>query len=73
MLPLALTSFNKAIKILGGSIWQKIHNLIYIIGVFGVINLYWIKESKHNLNQPIMYFLIFVLLIGIRIFYKYKK
>lgn len=73
MLPLALTSFNKAIKFLGGSLWQKIHNLVYVIGLFAVIHLYWIKASKNNLNQPILYFSIFLSLILIRVYFKYFK
>lgn len=73
MLPLALTSFNKAIKFLGGSLWQKIHNLVYVIGLFAVIHLYWIKASKNNLNQPILYFSIFLSLILIRVYFKYSK
>lgn len=45
MLPLAITSTNGWIRRLGGKRWQKLHRLVYLAAVFGVIHFYLIQKS----------------------------
>ncbi len=40
MLPLALTSTNKMVKRLGGRRWNRLHRLVYLAAIAGVIH-YW--------------------------------
>ena len=44
MLPLAITSTNGMIKRLGGKRWAKLHRLVYLAGVAGVIH-FWMLVS----------------------------
>jgi sulfoxide reductase heme-binding subunit YedZ len=73
LIPLALTSWNKAIKWLGGKNWQKLHMLIYPISILGILHFYWMKESKNNLTQPYIYLTILILLLGYRLIILLKK
>jgi sulfoxide reductase heme-binding subunit YedZ len=41
MLPLALTSTNWAIRKLGGKNWNRLHKLVYLAVVCGVIHYWW--------------------------------
>jgi sulfoxide reductase heme-binding subunit YedZ len=64
MIPLAITSTRKWIARLGGSRWQKIHRLIYISAVAGVIHYYFFVKS--DIFYPLAYGLLVTVLLGFR-------
>lgn len=66
LLPLAMTSWNKAIKWMGGKNWQRLHYLIYLIAVLGATHFYWIKSAKNNTNEPYLYMIILIVLFALR-------
>ena len=68
LLPLALTSSKKAVIFLKDK-WKKIHRLIYIIALLGVIHFIWLV--KKDLTEPLIYALIVIVLMLFR--YKFKK
>ena len=51
MLPLALTSTAGMIRRLGGRRWQKLHRLIYVSAVAGVIHYLWLVKS--DIRDPV--------------------
>ena len=67
LLPLALTSFNKAIRYLGGKRWQRLHKLIYIIALLSVLHFFWMKAAKNLWVEPLIFGLIVILLLSFRI------
>jgi len=64
MLPLALTSSQKAIKILKEK-WKKLHKLVYVIAIFASIHFLWLV--KKDLTEPLIYCTIFAILFLLRI------
>jgi sulfoxide reductase heme-binding subunit YedZ len=70
MTPLALTSFNRAIKALGGKRWQALHKLVYAVALLGLLHFYWKKSIKHDLNEVLVYALILAVLLGWRVMRK---
>ncbi|MDE2401944.1 MAG: sulfoxide reductase heme-binding subunit YedZ [Burkholderiales bacterium] len=70
MTPLALTSFNRAIKSLGGRRWQALHKLVYAISLLGLLHFYWKKSAKHDLNEVMVYAVILAVLLGWRVLRK---
>lgn len=68
MLPLAATSFNKAIKALGAKRWQALHKAIYAISVIGLLHFIWMRAGKHNFAEPAVYGVILAVLLGWRLF-----
>ena len=70
-IPLAVTSNNTLIKKLGAKLWQRIHYLVYLIAILGVIHYWWLV--KKDLTQPIIYACVFALLLGSRIAWKLRE
>lgn len=68
LLPLAITSSQKMKKILKHN-WIKLHRLVYIIAVLGVLHYLWLV--KKDLTQPMLYAAIITILLLFRI--KFKK
>lgn len=65
LIPLAVTSTAGWIRRLGGKRWQKLHRLIYIAAVLGVIHYYWLVKSNHR--TPLVYAAIMAVLLGWRL------
>ncbi len=62
MIPLALTSTKGWIRRLGGKNWQRVHRLIYVTGIAGVVHYIWLVKA--DLRKPLQYaFVLSVLLI----------
>lgn len=53
MAPLAATSFNAAVRWMGGKRWQLLHRLAYGAAMAGVIHFFW--QGKAALWTPIYY------------------
>ena len=71
--PLALTSFNRAIKFLGAKRWQLLHKLVYVIAGLGVLHFFWMRSGKNNFNEVFIYAAILAVLLGWRLIQWYKK
>jgi methionine sulfoxide reductase heme-binding subunit len=65
LVPLAATSFNRAIKAMGARNWQRLHKLVYLIAILGVVHYWWLV--KLDLSQPILYGVIVAVLLGVRV------
>ena len=68
MLPLAATSFNKAIKALGAKRWQGLHKAVYAVAVVGLLHFIWMRAGKHNFAEPAVYGVILAALLGWRLY-----
>lgn len=66
LVPLALTSNQKAIKILKKN-WLKIHKLIYLISITILIHFYWHKLGKHDFFIVSVYALVIFGLLFLRV------
>jgi methionine sulfoxide reductase heme-binding subunit len=69
--PLAITSTKGMIKRLGGKRWQKLHMLIYPIALLGVFHFYMMIRA--DFSRPAIYFGVILLLLGYRIWVKWRK
>ncbi len=67
MTPLALTSFNRAIKALGGRRWQMLHKLVYLIALLGLLHFYWKMSAKNDVGEVMVYAVILAVLLGWRV------
>ena len=64
MVPLALTSTNKAVRRMGFPAWQRLHRLAYVAGALGVLHFLW--RVKRDATEPLIYGAVLALLLGIR-------
>jgi sulfoxide reductase heme-binding subunit YedZ len=71
--PLALTSFNKAIKTMGAKRWQLLHKLVYVISGLGLLHFFWMRAGKNNFAEVFVYAAIVALLLGWRLWQFVKK
>jgi sulfoxide reductase heme-binding subunit YedZ len=65
--PLALTSFNRAIKALGARRWQALHKLVYVIAGLGILHFFWMRAGKNNFAEVAVYAAILAVLLGWRV------
>jgi sulfoxide reductase heme-binding subunit YedZ len=70
MVPLAITSTNKMVKRLGGKRWSKLHRLVYLAAIGGVVH-YWMLV-KSDTRLPLTFGFILLLLLAYRIIVKYS-
>lgn len=63
MLPLALTSFNRAVRWLGGRQWRSLHQTIYAIGPLAVLHFLWMRSSKGDTTEVWLYAAVMVVLL----------
>lgn len=73
MVPLAATSFNKAIKALGAKRWQALHKAIYAISVIALMHFIWMRAGKNNFAEPAVYGVILAALLGWRLWKRIGK
>jgi len=67
MLPLALTSFNAAIRKLGGRRWQMLHKLVYAVALLGLLHFYWKMSAKNDVGEVMVYAVLLAVLLGWRV------
>jgi len=67
MLPLAATSFNRAIKALGAQRWQALHKAVYATALLGVLHFFWMRAGKRNFAEVAVYAAIVAVLLGFRV------
>ncbi len=66
--PLALTSFNRAIKALGGRRWQALHRLIYGVAGLALLHFFWMRAGKNDFVEVFVYATILTALLAWRLF-----
>ena len=64
LVPLAATSTTGMIKRLGGVAWRRLHRLVYVAAVLGVLHYIWL--AKKVLVEPWVYAAVLAVLLGIR-------
>jgi methionine sulfoxide reductase heme-binding subunit len=65
--PLALTSFNRAIRWLGAKRWQWLHRLVYVVAVLAVLHFFWMRSGKSNYAEVFVYASVLLVLLAWRV------
>ena len=71
LIPLAATSLNRMVRLLGGKRWIALHRLIYLIGILGIVHYY--LQVKADITQPVIHGAILAFLLGHRIWIYKRK
>ena len=72
MLPLALTSFNAAIRWMGVKRWQTLHRLVYAVAVLAVLHFFWMRAGKNDFTEVLVYAAVLGILLAWRIWNRWK-
>lgn len=70
---LAATSFNRAIKALGGKRWQALHRAVYAVAGLAVLHFFWMRAGKNNFGEVAVYASILGALLGWRLWHRLHK
>jgi sulfoxide reductase heme-binding subunit YedZ len=67
LLALATTSFNRAIRWLGGRRWQMLHRGVYAVAGLAVLHFWWMRSGKQNFAVVLVYAGVLAGLFGWRV------
>jgi sulfoxide reductase heme-binding subunit YedZ len=73
MLPLALTSFNAAIKWLGAARWKALHRTVYAVALLALLHFFWMRAGKQNFGDVALYGAILAVLLAWRLRHLLKR
>ncbi len=73
MLPLAATSFNRAIRALGAARWQALHRAVYAVVLLGLLHFFWMRAGKNDFAEVGVYAVVIVLLLGWRLWRRFGR
>ena len=71
LVPLAITSTNGWIRRLGGKRWARLHRLVYVAAIAGVLHYWWLV--KKDLTYPILYGVLLLLLLLPRLWWAAER
>jgi sulfoxide reductase heme-binding subunit YedZ len=64
---LAATSFNRAIRALGGRRWQALHRAVYAVAGLAILHFFWMRAGKNDFADVAAYGAILAALLGCRL------
>jgi sulfoxide reductase heme-binding subunit YedZ len=64
---LAATSFNRAIRALGGRRWQALHRAVYGVAGLAILHFFWMRSGKNDFAEVAVYGAILTALLGWRL------
>ncbi len=70
---LAATSFNRAIKALGGRRWQLLHRSVYAVAGLAVLHFFWMRAGKNDFAEVAVYAAILAMLLGWRVWRRQQR
>ncbi len=70
---LAGTSFNRAIKALGGKRWQALHRSVYAVAGLAVLHFFWMRAGKNDFAEVALYAVILAVLLGWRAWHHWRR
>jgi sulfoxide reductase heme-binding subunit YedZ len=65
LVPLAITSTTGWVRRLGGKRWQRLHRLVYVAAIAGVLHYFWLV--KKDAQAPLVYGAVLLVLLGSRV------
>jgi sulfoxide reductase heme-binding subunit YedZ len=66
LIPLAVTS-TRALQRRLGKNWVKLHSLVYVIAILGVLHFWWQKKSDTDVAEPLLYAFLLAVVLGERL------
>jgi methionine sulfoxide reductase heme-binding subunit len=70
LIPLAITSTNHAVRVMGAERWQRLHRLAYVCAVLGIVHFIW--RVKRDMTEPLIYGSVVALLLLLRVVFAWQ-
>jgi sulfoxide reductase heme-binding subunit YedZ len=71
LIALALTSWDGAIRRLGGRRWQWLHRGVYLVAPLAVLHFFWMRAGKNNFAEVWWYAGVLAVLMAWRVFRRF--
>ena len=71
LVPLAITSTNGWIRRLGGKRWNRLHRLVYVAAIAGVLHYLWLV--KKDVTAPLTYGAVLTVLLLVRVWWAAER
>ena len=71
--PLALTSFNRAIKAMVARRWQQLHRAVYLVAGLAILHFFWMRAGKNNFGEVLLYAVILGALLAWRLWRRLSR
>jgi methionine sulfoxide reductase heme-binding subunit len=71
LVPLAITSTNGWIRRLGGKNWNRLHRLVYVAAIAGVLHYLWLV--KKDISAPLAYGAVLAVLLLYRVWWAAER
>jgi len=73
LFPLALTSFNAAIRWMGAARWRSLHRAVYLIALLAILHFFWMRSGKRNFDEVAVYAAIIGVLLAWRVRRRFRR
>ena len=73
LLALALTSFQRAVRLMGGARWQALHRSVYAVAALAVLHFYWMRAGKNDFAEVAVYAALLGGLLLWRLWYRRRR
>lgn len=70
---MALTSHNLVIKRVGGKIWKRLHQSVYLVAGMALLHFFWMRAGKNNFAEVIVYAVVLAALLAWRVVHFARK
>ncbi len=70
---LAATSFDRAIRGLGGKRWRALHRAVYAVAILAVLHFYWMRAGKNDFTKVLVYGVLLAMLLGWRVWNQWRR
>lgn len=64
---MALTSFDRAVRWLGGKRWLALHRTVYAVAGLSVLHFFWVRSAKNDFSEVFVYAAILAFLLTWRL------
>ncbi len=73
MIPLAATSFNRAIRWLGAAKWKRLHASVHAIVALALLHFFWMRSGKSDYADVLLFGAVVVVLWLLRWGYRLRR
>jgi len=69
---LAVTSWSRAIRLLGARRWRQLHRLVYAVAMLAVLHFYWMRSGKNDYADVFVYGAVLAALLLWRVVHAWR-
>jgi sulfoxide reductase heme-binding subunit YedZ len=73
LVPLAATSFDRAVRTLGAARWRALHRAVYAVAGLALLHFFWMRAGKNDFAEVAVYAAILGVLLGWRLWKRARR